>query len=982
MSPELEQTPPQKAPGTRRWRLPRWPWFRTAGRRSTGSVEAAANPRTSGSQTATTFLVLTLLLTLLEVFARYVPNTWINRDGRFYTNTNVTLTESLSLEQDEFCASWYDGEQGWNRHLDAGWSNVAVGRNDRRLPKHPALMPIVSTPFFWAFGMHGTLLFNILAFALGATAVFLFTRRYASSSAAAIAALTFVFATSIRDYAYDYHVDVLLLCFFASGVAALHARRGWFAGFLIGGAVVLKPTTLMWLPSLVLIASTKERWPALWRSLLSGTLVLCLLAISNWWLFGKPWWAGYNRVLVVVAGQPQVLDVGSAFNIPFDQGFEVLWKGPLGVRSRLTVMLLALPGLLWMTRKHWRYVLATVLAVGLAVAVFARYQWYHDRFLWPAFALLTPGLAVGLDVLGRNLRAAVRRRPVLRPGIAAALGAMVLVGAWFAVGGDLEARLPQSPSSLGATAVSQGTFDLREAFGEDAMTPLMGGQSSMVSLTQRGTWVARVSPIVSVLSAPFAWAGRPGFVLLHMLLAGLLAFGCARLAERVSPGPISLAAPLALLLLPGVRERIALGGPELFTATFVVGALALAAYGHWLSAGVVGALAAWTALAPIPIALAVLALAPRGKQLTDAAAGIAVVALSAMGVATWLWGSPLATAHDAVLIAGGVQGVAIAGPPLSQTWDLLTEGAGLAWLGLFAIGALGARRSKLVAFGAICVLAVLWPSVRATSPLPLFVLALLSLGWPEFVRRGGAWVERWTELSVGRRVRIVSALFFGLFVVGAVTRVEAAGSPVAFASYRGLREAKVFLGEAPCDFLNWQHMNWECTTRDHGTENMVGLQVTDGVLVGGEERTLMRIPNTGRQNRRVRWDGLRASERFRIRWAVPDDAPPRPRRTGRLPQRNGPDEDVEDGGENDEGRPATPTRPATPAARTNAVEPAVLIVRLDGEELARIPLPNEPDGRVHARSFSSGSLEGALVSIELELEGRAAVVAVDGGFLD
>ncbi len=66
----------------------------------------------------------------------------------------------------------------------------------------------------------------------------------------------------------------------------------------------------------------------------------------------------------------------------------------------------------------------------------------------------------------------------------------------------------------------------------------------------------------------------------------------------------------------------------------------------------------------------------------------------------------------------------------------------------------------------------------------------------------------------------------------------------------------------------------------------------------------------------------------------------------------------------------------------DAVEPAVLIVRLDGEELARIPLPDEPDGRIHARSFSSGSLEGALVSIELELEGRAAVVAIDGGFLD
>src|SRR5690606_41039318 len=105
-----------------------------------------------------------LALTLAEVAVRYVPHTWIQRDGRFYTNVNTTLAEKLTLDQGEFCPSWYAGKLGWNRNLDAGWSNVARGRNGEHLPKHPILLPLLSTPLSWAFGLHGTPIFNVLTF--------------------------------------------------------------------------------------------------------------------------------------------------------------------------------------------------------------------------------------------------------------------------------------------------------------------------------------------------------------------------------------------------------------------------------------------------------------------------------------------------------------------------------------------------------------------------------------------------------------------------------------------------------------------------------------------------------------------------------------------------------------------------------------------------------------------------------------------------
>ena len=144
-------------------------------------------------------------------WASYVPHTFILRDGRFYTNTAATLTESLSLEQ-PYARSWYSGTLGWNYNLDAGWSNIALGRNGEHLPKHPLLLPVLSAPFFFALGLPGQLLFNLLTFFVIGGCAFGIARRYVDEqdeAAAAIAALALPLGTSILSYAYDYHVDRL-----------------------------------------------------------------------------------------------------------------------------------------------------------------------------------------------------------------------------------------------------------------------------------------------------------------------------------------------------------------------------------------------------------------------------------------------------------------------------------------------------------------------------------------------------------------------------------------------------------------------------------------------------------------------------------------------------------------------------------------------------------------------------------------------------
>lgn len=363
----------------------------------------------SGSTTALALAVgiVALVIAIGEVAVRYTPETWIQRDGRFYVNVNTTIVEELSVEQDEFAASWYGGTLGWNRNLDAGWSNLALGRDDRRYPKHPILLPLLATPLFWAFGLHGALMFNLLALATAGGAAFLIARHYGSIAAAGFAALALILGTGVRDHAYDYHVDVLILALFTSGMAAALARRGFTAGVLIGLAVVARPTMLLWVPSLALLMLEARAYRALGRAMIGGTIPLALFALSNHWLYGAPWWSGYNRVLVVVDGVPQIADVSDAFSVPLEDGLRVLWEGPYGVRTRLPLLFAAAPGLLVLVRRRPLYVLAAVLGVGASVLLFAQYRWYGDRFLWPSCVLLVPALAATFEVVGQIGRAHV-----------------------------------------------------------------------------------------------------------------------------------------------------------------------------------------------------------------------------------------------------------------------------------------------------------------------------------------------------------------------------------------------------------------------------------------------------------------------------------------------------------------------------------------------------------------------------------------------
>lgn len=254
----------------------------------------ASRPAGSDRQATVAVGIVVLVLAACEVFGPYVASTWIQRDGRFYVNMGTTLVESGTLEQ-PFAASWYNGTLGWNRELDVGWSNIALGAHGEHYPKHNWLLPLLSLPLFFALGLVGTLVFNVLVYGAAGAFSYRFARAYAGPTASAMAAIAFLYATGAREHMYDYHADPVILAVGVAAMACAAESRGAAAGVLLGMVVLMRPTALMLIPPVALVLAERS-WSAersarsvgraVGRALLGGAAVLGAGALVNTWMFG------------------------------------------------------------------------------------------------------------------------------------------------------------------------------------------------------------------------------------------------------------------------------------------------------------------------------------------------------------------------------------------------------------------------------------------------------------------------------------------------------------------------------------------------------------------------------------------------------------------------------------------------------------------------------------------------------------------------
>lgn len=906
-----------------------------------------------------------LVLVTTDVAAQIQPNTWLFRDGRFYLNVNENLLLRGSLE-DPFAASWYNGELAWNHDLSADFSNVALGARGEHYHFRPWLLPILSTPLYFALGLLGVLLFNLLTYCVIAAGSYRFARAWAPPDAAALAAVAMVFASGFRHHAYNYSVDLLLTALFCAGLALLVERRGALAGALVAGAVMIKPTTLLYAPALALILWERRDTLTLKRAILGGTGVLALFACANTYMFGRPWWTGYNRVVVTVGGEPGVFTDADAFVTPFREGALELFSGGDGLLWWHGAFALALPGLVVLARRAPRTALGIAAAFAGAFYVFSKFRYHHDRFMFPAVALLVVPLALGIGWLARRLRAGVlerwreRARLGRAPVAAFVLALGVLGAAWATSPGPLASRVLDAGTVEGALLLAEGSLDVRDATSDVVVR--MGESGSTASLGAGERWVPRAAPVALLVLAPLAaLGGRPGVVLGSMLAAALAVAFATRLLSRSAPAPLAAAIAVGALLVGPGREA-ALGDPAgALAAMGLVGALALAVQGSrgvpwaWTTAGalaVLGGSCADAPLAGLVVAAAVLFLGWQagGASMTRAVVGSAAALAVHGALLTAFFGSPLGSPDDLVVISpdgalasvphttalDALEAIATGGPSSSRALLPL-----LFFLlpGVLLARSLGARVAIAALVGALVVPNVAASEGRATLFCTLALALPAGMVASALAERIAAAVA-----DLGPRRALGGALGVALalcLAVGLVRRAAAAEHPLWIGTPASVRAAEVRLGDVPCDFLAWENMAWECSFYDGGAMGRVGLALPEGPTIDGRVvRNMLLVPTGERSHepRVVTWRDVPVGPRLLLVVGAPDgfDA----------------DADVR--------------------------------VRIDGEEVALFTVARSPRGLVE-HVVETSRLEGEVdLEIDMRAVGRArrAAILVAGGFVD
>ncbi len=273
----------------------------------------------------------------------------------------------------------------------------ALSKDNRIVPKHSVLMPIVSIPFYLVFGKIGFLIFNLVQmFALLYGVMIL----AGGGLGARMLALAGYLSTPFLAYTFNYSPDIfgtaLLVWSYIFGMR----HRPIICGLLAGLAIWAKVYMALLLLPLALIV-IPQGWKATLLCGLTACVAVAPMFAINTHLFGSPWITGYDREAHILPDGFVVRDHYSRFNQPILPGLaNLLLDDRIGLLRTAPLWLLWPIGVIvaWrISAKHARLgLVALTLALLLNLVFFARYdEWdtsaFGNRFLFPALAL---GLAL------------------------------------------------------------------------------------------------------------------------------------------------------------------------------------------------------------------------------------------------------------------------------------------------------------------------------------------------------------------------------------------------------------------------------------------------------------------------------------------------------------------------------------------------------------------------------------------------------------
>jgi hypothetical protein len=277
---------------------------------------------------------------------------------------------------------------------------LALGKQGL-VPKHPIFMPLVSAPFYKAFGDRGLLIFNIIDCMILAMLIFKLNQLFFDNYISFITTVLYATGTLFFNYVYNYSPDVFATVLVLAGLNLVLRERFYSGAVFLGLSVFAKLPNALLAGIILLYAGLmvlREHGKAgelrlglskcwgkiIWTAALFG-LALAPLGLVNHALFGSPFVTGYQRTAESgpTAGEMLVTNHVNKFNQPFLLGaWRLLFDPNSGLVPTNPILILALLGLLHVNRSANKQALYLIITICAAQFLsFAKYDdWQTSEF--------------------------------------------------------------------------------------------------------------------------------------------------------------------------------------------------------------------------------------------------------------------------------------------------------------------------------------------------------------------------------------------------------------------------------------------------------------------------------------------------------------------------------------------------------------------------------------------------------------------------
>ena len=291
----------------------------------------------------------------------------------------------------------------------------ALSQDNRIVPKHSTLLPLLSVPFVLIMGKAGFLFVNLLqVFALITGIMFL----AGGGPAARLLALVGYLSTPFLTYTYNYSPDILAAVLITWSYVCASTNRPLLCGLLAGLAIWAKIYMAIVVAPLPFLCIRRDV-RAMVSCCFAALFAIAPMVAINTHLFGSPWLMGYDRDARITPQGFTVTEHYSRFNQPFfDRLGNLLFDNRIGMLQTAPLWFLWPVGLCigLKNRQTVRWLLlAMTLSLLLNLVIFAPYDEWNASKLGNRF--LFPALALGLALQGPMWRMVLARREQVAPPV-------------------------------------------------------------------------------------------------------------------------------------------------------------------------------------------------------------------------------------------------------------------------------------------------------------------------------------------------------------------------------------------------------------------------------------------------------------------------------------------------------------------------------------------------------------------------------------